>query len=99
MLTKQIVLVDDTVDVHDDRAVWFHVAASMLPERDIFTVGGPAHPFDPAHTGIASSTKLAIDATTRRTESQDTTLTSGVLSPGPEQRALLDRRWQEYSGK
>lgn len=63
MFTKYIVVVDDTVDVHNTSDVLFHLCANTDPKRDcIFTIG-PADVLDHATDVVGIGSKLGIDAT------------------------------------
>ncbi len=61
--TKMIVVVDEDVDVHDQDAVLFHLAANVDPGRDIEIVNGPLDILDHAAPRWARATR---SASTRR---------------------------------
>jgi len=63
MFTKYIVVVDETVDVHNTSEVLFHLCANTDPQRDSIFSRGPADVLDHATTEMASGSKLGIDAT------------------------------------
>ena len=65
---KVVVVVDDSsplaADGHCERAISLHVA----PARDIFTLAGPADPYDPASAPGGLGQKVIIDATSKLPE-------------------------------
>jgi len=61
--TKVIVVVDEDVDVHDERAVWRAVFAHCDFARDLELVNGPLDILDHAAPRLGAGTKIGIDAT------------------------------------
>ena len=61
--TKAIVVVDEDVDVHDQDAVLFHLAANVDPGRDIEIVNGPLDILDHAAPRLGAGHKIGFDAT------------------------------------
>lgn len=61
--TKGIVVVDETVDVHDEQAVLFHIAANCDPGRDLEIVNGPLDILDHAAPRLGAGHKIGFDAT------------------------------------
>lgn len=61
--TKVIIVVDEEVDVHDQDAVLFHMAANVDPSRDIEITQGPLDILDHASSRLGAGGKLGIDAT------------------------------------
>ncbi len=61
--TKMIVVVDHDVDVHDQDAVLFHLAANVDPARDIEITQGPLDILDHAAARLGSGGKIGFDAT------------------------------------
>ncbi|MCX7805167.1 MAG: menaquinone biosynthesis decarboxylase [Planctomycetota bacterium] len=62
-LCKMIVVVDDSVDVHDTDDVLFHLAANVDPARDIEVVRGPCDVLDHACGYSCAGAKIGFDAT------------------------------------
>ena len=60
---KQIVIVDDDVNVHDEQAVQFEVGANVHPGRDIVFSEGPTSINDHAAPIRGMGHKMGIDAT------------------------------------
>ena len=63
MFSKVIVVVDEDVDVHDEREVAWIVGTHMDPERDIQFTHGPVDDLDQASPLPAYGSKMGIDAT------------------------------------
>ena len=61
--TKQIVVVDQDVDVHDETAVLRAVGEHCHPARDVCTVEGPVDILDHAAPYLGAGTKVGFDAT------------------------------------
>ncbi|GAA1532559.1 UbiD family decarboxylase [Actinomadura kijaniata] len=61
---KTVVAVDDDVNVTDDAAVLWALAAHLQPHRDVFVVDGlPGSPLDPSSGGDGTTSRMALDAT------------------------------------
>lgn len=58
---KLMVMVNESIDIHDPATVWTAAATRMDPRRDVFFDDGPADPWDPA--GDSPCRKMALDAT------------------------------------
>lgn len=97
--TKIIVVVDEDVDVHDQEAVLFHMAANVDPGRDIEIVRGPVDILDHAAPALGAGHKMGIDAT-RKLPGESA---GGIaVRPWPppmrvsdQMRARLAARWRE----
>jgi len=63
--TKTIVVVDDSVDVHDERAVWRAVLERCDFRRDVEFVHGPLDILDHAAPFLGAGGKIGFDATRR----------------------------------
>ena len=68
--TKSVFVVDDDVDVHDQRAVLEACARHCDPSRDIELVRGPLDILDHAAPHLAAGTKIGFDCT-RRWDNED----------------------------
>ncbi|HYE01730.1 MAG TPA: UbiD family decarboxylase domain-containing protein [Phycisphaerales bacterium] len=97
--TKMIVVVDADVDVHDQDAVLFAVAANVDPGRDLEIVSGPVDILDHAAPRLGGGHKLGIDAT-RKVRGEEV---GGhavrdwppAIRMSEEVRARVARRWAE----
>jgi len=63
--TKLIVVVDDDVDVHDEKAVWREVFKNCNFARDLEMVNGPLDILDHSAPYLGAGNKLGIDATSK----------------------------------
>jgi 4-hydroxy-3-polyprenylbenzoate decarboxylase len=94
-LTKCVVVVDASVDVHDYEQVLFYAGANVDPKRDVILSEGPLDHLDHAPERQFFGGKLGIDATAKWPEEG--------ARPWPEEiemsaeiKELVTRRWQEY---
>ncbi|MGH7265670.1 MAG: menaquinone biosynthesis decarboxylase [Candidatus Rokuibacteriota bacterium] len=97
MLAKNVVVVDEWVDVHDVSEVAWRVANNIDPARDLVVVEGPTDDLDHAALRHRYGGKLGIDATEKRPP------LDRVEQPWPEEirmteevRARVTQRWREY---
>jgi 4-hydroxy-3-polyprenylbenzoate decarboxylase len=97
MLAKNVVVVDEWVNVHDLSEVAWRVTNSIDPARDLVVVEGPTDDLDHAALRHRYGGKLGIDATEKRAPLDQ------VVQPWPEEirmsdevRELVARRWREY---
>ncbi len=92
---KVLVVVDEGVDVHDDRQVLSAVSANMHPGRDVFLRQGPVDVFDPAAVPGELGHRMGIDATAKLPgEHSGTWLQSAEMSESIGR--LVNDRWAEY---
>jgi len=63
MFTKYIVVVDESVNVHNTSEVLFHLCANTDPQRDTLLTRGPADALDHASAEFAAGGKMGFDAT------------------------------------
>jgi 4-hydroxy-3-polyprenylbenzoate decarboxylase len=94
-LSKSVVVVDDSVDVHDYEQVFFHVCANVDPKRDVMVSEGPLDQLDHAAVLPCYGGKLGIDAT-HKWESEGARAWPERIEMTHEVRDLVDRRWREY---
>ena len=94
-LTKSIVVVDASVDVHDYEQVMFYAGANVDPKRDVILSEGPLDHLDHAPERQFYGGKLGIDATAKWPEEG--------ARPWPEEiemsedvKARVTDRWSEY---
>lgn len=86
--TKNLFIVDDTVDVHNLTTVLTAVCQHCTPSRDIEQVNGALDILDHAAPRLATGIKLGFDATAKIVgeEVDGQSLTQPYLSPASEQR-------------
>jgi 4-hydroxy-3-polyprenylbenzoate decarboxylase len=94
--TKFVIVVDETINIRDPRAVVWAISAQVDPARDVFIL--PDNPFDSldfatAQPGLGG--KMGIDATTKIYPETDRKW-SEPLTSDPDTAAMVDRRWTEY---
>jgi 4-hydroxy-3-polyprenylbenzoate decarboxylase len=94
--TKFILIVDDTVNVHDEQAVLFHLFANVDGLRDVEIVKGPLDILDHASIEYGWGGKIGFDCTKKLKG-------EGQVRPWPRELAFDDatqakvvRRWKEY---
>jgi 4-hydroxy-3-polyprenylbenzoate decarboxylase len=97
MLAKNVVVVDEWVNVHDLSEVAWRVTNNIDPARDLVVVEGPSDDLDHAALRHRYGGKLGIDATDKRAP------LDRVEQPWPEEirmseevRERVARRWREY---
>ncbi len=97
MLAKNVVVVDEWVDVHDLSEVTWRVSNNIDPARDLVIVEGPTDDLDHAALWHRYGGKLGIDATEKRPP------LDRVEQPWPEEirmtedvRQRVSQRWREY---
>jgi 4-hydroxy-3-polyprenylbenzoate decarboxylase len=93
--TKMIVVVDATVDVHDDAAVWRQTAVNVDPSHDVIIGKGPGNFLDHAAVEPLCGGKLLLDATAKMPGEQRPHWPE-LLEIDSTVRDLVDRRWSEY---
>jgi 4-hydroxy-3-polyprenylbenzoate decarboxylase len=97
MLAKNVVVVDEWVNVHDLSEVAWRVTNSIDPARDLVVVEGPSDDLDHAALRHRYGGKLGVDATEKRSP------LDRVEQPWPEEIRMSDevrqrvaQRWREY---
>jgi 4-hydroxy-3-polyprenylbenzoate decarboxylase len=98
--TKMLVIVDEDVDVHDQDAVLFHLAANCDPGRDIEIVNGPLDILDHAAPRLGAGHKIGFDATAKikgeEVNGHPVRDWPRLLTMDAAVKALVERRWKEY---
>jgi 4-hydroxy-3-polyprenylbenzoate decarboxylase len=94
--TKFIVVVDETVNVHDEQAVLFHLFANCDPLRDVEIVKGPVDILDHAAIDLGAGGKIGFDATIKLPGEGKTRPWPAELEFDAATKALVDRKWKEY---
>ncbi len=93
---KMLVIVDDTIDVRNEEAVWSCVAAQADPARDLVLWDGPADPLDHATYVRGVGRKVGIDATIKRSDESPTAWPTQSLKWPVELEQRLRTRWPEF---
>lgn len=96
MFSKIVIVVEDSVNIHNLSELAWRVFNSIDPKRDILFSEGPVDELDVASCYAYYGTKMGIDATNKGPE-------EGMKRPWPEEivmrpeiQSLVDRRWREY---
>ncbi|MHC4399474.1 MAG: UbiD family decarboxylase [Planctomycetota bacterium] len=95
MFVKLLVIVDEEVDVRDERQVWSAVASHADPGRDVLFASGPPDPLDPAGSPDGLSRPVAVDATRKLPGERSEGPAEPVDIPAEVRRAVTNR-WSEY---
>jgi 4-hydroxy-3-polyprenylbenzoate decarboxylase len=97
MLAKNVVVVDEWVDVHDLSEVAWRVTNNIDPARDLVMVEGPADDLDHAALRHRYGGKLGIDATEKRAPlDRVEQVWPEEIRMTDEVRARVAQRWREY---
>ncbi len=95
-LTKFIIVVDESVNVHDPNDVLFHVGANVDPSRDLELVHGPLDILDHAAVEMGAGGKIGIDATRKIAGEGRVRDWPGTTEMSREIIDRVNRRWGEY---
>jgi 4-hydroxy-3-polyprenylbenzoate decarboxylase len=96
MLTKTIIVVDQTVNVQNLSEVTWRVTNNVDPKRDLVIVEGPLDALDHASNTPARGGKVGIDATTKTLGEGYPRVWPGDIVMSQEIRALVDSKWDQY---
>lgn len=99
MFTKYIVVVDQTVDVHNTSEVLFHWMSNTEPQRDSVFTRGPADVLDHATPGVGVGTKLGFDATKKLPTEGHPREWPDILEMPQNIKEKLDPIWQSIQNK
>ena len=94
--TKFIVVVDESVDVHDEQDVLFHLFANCDPKRDCEIVHGPVDILDHAAPDLGAGSKMGFDATVKMAAEGRVRRWPKELEMDQKTKDLVSRRWKEY---
>ncbi|HUX02538.1 MAG TPA: menaquinone biosynthesis decarboxylase [Phycisphaerae bacterium] len=94
--TKFLVIVDESVNVHDTEEVLWRVGAEADPRRDTVLETGRADVLDHAAPSGGEGGKLGIDATRKLPQEVGGRAWPEPLAPDPDTAARVTRRWREY---
>ncbi|OGL14435.1 MAG: menaquinone biosynthesis decarboxylase [Candidatus Rokubacteria bacterium RIFCSPLOWO2_12_FULL_71_19] len=96
MLAKTIVVVSDTVNVHDLSEVAWRATGNIDPRRDLVVIEGPTDDLDHAAIRHRFGGKLGVDATEKGAMDDIGQPWPDEIVMSEEIRALVTRRWPEY---
>jgi 4-hydroxy-3-polyprenylbenzoate decarboxylase len=93
-LSKCVVVVDETVDIHDYDEVFFRVCANLDPGRDLLLSSGPLDQLDHAAERPSLGGKLGIDATHKWPEEGARPWPEEIVMSA-EVKSRVDARWSD----
>lgn len=95
MFTKMIIVVDEHVDVQNEKEVWWRVFNNIDAKHDIVMVDGPLDVLDHSSPMAKWGTKLGIDATKTWPEEGHTREWPDEISMSEIVRRNVDGKWKE----
>ncbi|MCX8042709.1 MAG: menaquinone biosynthesis decarboxylase [Desulfobacterota bacterium] len=96
MLTKTIIIVEDTVDVQNLAETAWVAFSNVDPERDIFTVKGPLDVLDHSSPTPLYGSKVGIDATRKWPEEGHPRQWPDLVTMDDAIIRRVTQRWKEY---
>ncbi len=94
--TKTIVVVDHSINIQNEKHVWWQVGANVHPERDTLFIDGPTDHNDHASPQRNAGKKMGIDATAKLPEEGHPRDWPEILESNQSTREKVKRRWIEY---
>lgn len=91
--TKCVIVVDESVDVHDYDCVAFHVLSNVDPKRDMIITEGPLDVLDHSAPQPLWGSKVGIDATRKWPEEGSGREWPELVTMSPEIQARIDALW------
>ncbi len=95
MFTKMIIVVDEHVDVQNEKEVWWRVFNNIDAKHDIVMVDGPLDALDHSSPMAKWGTKVGIDATKTWPEEGHTREWPDEINMSDDIKKLVDAKWQE----
>ncbi|MGD0575283.1 MAG: menaquinone biosynthesis decarboxylase [Anaerolineales bacterium] len=95
MLAKALVIVDETVDVHNLREVAWHALGDVDWKADVEIVEGPLDHLDHAAVLHSYGGKIGIDATAKGLEEGHSRAWPRIVEMSPEVRRRIDQLWND----
>ena len=96
MFTKVIVVVDESVNIHDDAEVVWKVLNHIDPQRDMEFALGPVETLDHASRAACYGSHVGVDATKKTSEEGFTREWPDEILMSTEVKDFVEKRWQEY---
>jgi UbiD family decarboxylase len=100
-IPKWVIVVDDDIDIYDERQVDWAISVRVQPHRDIIItddrvranyIDPSIHPDCKKTQMTARTSKIGIDATMRFKDFEF----PPFVKPNPEEMKFIDSRWKEY---
>lgn len=95
MFTKMIIVVDEHVDVQDEKEVWWRVFNNIDAKHDLVMVDGPLDVLDHSSPMAKWGTKLGIDATKTWPEEGHTREWPDEISMSEIVKRNVEEKWKE----
>ena len=95
MFTKLIIVVDEHVDVQNEKEVWWRVYNNIDAKRDFMMVEGPLDVLDHSSPMAKWGTKVGIDATKTWPEEGQTREWPDEIEMTEEIKRRVDAKWRE----
>ena len=95
-LAKNIIVLDDFVNVHDLSEVTWRVTNNIDPAQDVVFATGPLDDLDHASPTAKFGSKIGIDATRKGPMEGRQREWPPDIVMSEEIKALVDRKWKEY---
>jgi 4-hydroxy-3-polyprenylbenzoate decarboxylase len=95
MATRMLVLVDERIDVRDEREVWFRVSANVDPRHDVFFREGPGIVGPGGSQCFVRSSHMALDATSKLPDERGGDAPADIAAD-TQTGQVVDERWAEY---
>ena len=96
MFAKYIIVVDESVNVHDNSEVLWKVFNNVDPRRDITLSEGPLDVLDHSAPMALYGAKMGIDATKKRRDEGHDREWPDDIEMSAEIKAMVSQRWSEY---
>jgi 4-hydroxy-3-polyprenylbenzoate decarboxylase len=96
MFARNIVVLDEDVNVQDVSEVAWRMLANVDARRDLVVVPGPLDVLDHASPLPAFGHKLGVDATRKSAADGYPREWPPDIAMSPDIKALVDKRWKEY---
>lgn len=95
MFTKLIIVVDENVDVQNEKEVWWRVFNNVDARRDLVMIDGPLDVLDHSSPMPKWGTKLGIDATRTWPEEGHTREWPDEITMSEAIKERVDAKWKE----
>ena len=95
MFTKLIIVVDEHVDVQNEKEVWWRVYNNIDAKHDLVMVDGPLDALDHSSPMAKWGTKIGIDATKTWPEEGHTREWPDEITMSDDIKKIVDNKWKE----
>ena len=95
MFTKLIIVVDEHVDVQNEKEVWWRVYNNIDAKQDLVMVDGPLDALDHSSPMAKWGTKIGIDATKTWVEEGHSREWPDEIVMSDDIKKIVDKKWAE----